>query len=350
MTNHPDNHWQRDLLGADNSVDVNQIVEGQVVRVEGEVVFVDVGAKSAGSLPRAAWGDDVPRVGQTVIVVVEQVDGDQVRLEPLLLSKRSTPKTVTWEEIVDSFSIGQIVQGTVVRRIQGGLIVDIGANAFLPETELDTEPSPELENFIGRDLECEILQIDHDRRILVLSRRQLLQQQPAAPNEALLQALAEGQVRRGIIHRITNYGAFVDLGGLTGLLLITNMSWDRIRHPSDLVSIGDEVEVVILRIDQATNQISVGLKQLSPDPWENIEDRFPIGSTATGTVYQQMTYGTFIELAPTIIGLIPNEGPSNETLPIADLDLNTQVTVEVISIDKTARKMLLKLAEGRAGE
>ncbi|GAA4420285.1 30S ribosomal protein S1 [Bremerella cremea] len=350
MPNHPDNNWQRDLLGAANSVDVNQIVEGQVVRVEGEVVFVDVGAKSEGSLPRAAWEDDAPQVGQTVIVVVEQVDGDQVRLEPLLLSKRSTPKTVTWEEVVETFSIGQIVQGTVVRRIQGGLIVDIGANAFLPETELDTEPSPELDNFIGRDLECEILQIDHDRRILVLSRRQLLQQQPAAPNESLLQELAEGQVRRGIIRRITNYGAFVDLGGLNGLLLITNMSWDRIRHPSDLVSIGDEVEVVILRIDQATNQISVGLKQLSPDPWENIEDRFPIGSTATGTVYQQMTYGTFIELAPSIIGLVPNEGPSNEALPIADLDLNTQVTVEVISIDKTGRKMLLKLVSGKAGE
>ncbi|MCG6155825.1 30S ribosomal protein S1 [Rubinisphaera margarita] len=285
------------------SFDANEIITGKIIRVDDDEVLVDVGAKSEGLVLREEWeeGEPDPEPGHTVEVLMEDMEDIH---GVILLSKRKADRIREWERIIEKCDEGDIVTGNVVRKIKGGLLVNIGVNVFLPASQVDIRRPNDIADFIGQDIECVILKIDEPRRNIVVSRRKLIEDRRADLKRKLLEQLEEGQLRKGVVKNIADFGAFVDLGGIDGLLHITDMSWGRIDHPSNMVSIDDEIEVVILNVDREKEKIALGLKQKSKSPWENIEDRYPINSRVTGEVTNVMSYGAFVRLEDGIEGLV----------------------------------------------
>jgi len=285
------------------SFDANEIITGKIIRVDDDEVLVDVGAKSEGLVLREEWeeGEPDPEPGQTVEVLMEDMEDIH---GVILLSKRKADRIREWERIIEKCDEGDIVTGNVVRKIKGGLLVNIGVNVFLPASQVDIRRPNDIADFIGQDIECVILKIDEPRRNIVVSRRKLIEDRRADLKRKLLEQLEEGQLRKGVVKNIADFGAFVDLGGIDGLLHITDMSWGRIDHPSNMVSIDDEIEVMILNVDREKEKIALGLKQKSKSPWENIEDRYPINSRVTGEVTNVMSYGAFVRLEDGIEGLV----------------------------------------------
>ncbi len=285
------------------SFDANEIITGKIIRVDDDEVLVDVGAKSEGLVLREEWeeGEPDPEPGHTVEVLMEDMEDIH---GVILLSKRKADRIREWERIIEKCDEGDIVTGNVVRKIKGGLLVNIGVNVFLPASQVDIRRPNDIADFIGQDIECVILKIDEPRRNIVVSRRKLIEDRRADLKRKLLEQLEEGQLRKGVVKNIADFGAFVDLGGIDGLLHITDMSWGRIDHPSNMVSIDDEIEVMILNVDREKEKIALGLKQKSKSPWENIEDRYPINSRVTGEVTNVMSYGAFVRLEDGIEGLV----------------------------------------------
>ena len=236
------------LEDANKQFDVNQIVEGKIVEINEEFVVVDVGFKSEGAIPRNEWeeGEAPPEVGQKIKVLIEEVEDQHTNLEEvrnmISLSKRKAEKIIQWEEMMSSVSEGQVVTGTVTRKIKGGLLVDIGVNVFLPASQVDIRRPNDIADFIGRTVQCEVLKIDESRRNIVVSRRSLIEKQREQDRDHLMSELEIGQIRKGVVKNIADFGAFVDLGGIDGLLHITDMSWERIGHPSEMVSIDQEID------------------------------------------------------------------------------------------------------------
>ena len=253
------------------SVDLNAIVEGRVVRIKDDYAVVDVGFKSEGMLPLREWeeGEELPQVGEKIKVLIEDMDdGPGAGEDPysmLLLSKRKAEKIIAWQEMMQTVQEGQVVTGTVIRKIKGGLLVDIGVNVFLPASQVDIRRPSDIGDYIGRAVQCEVLKIDEARRNIVVSRRSLIERQRQEDREQLLRELEIGQVRRGVVKNIADFGAFVDLGGIDGLLHIVDMSWSRIGHPSEMVAIDQEIDVMILNIDHEKGKIALGLKQKTPE-------------------------------------------------------------------------------------
>ncbi len=278
------------------------ILSGKVVGIVGDDVVVDVGLKSEGIIPLNEWEDkSAVDPGDKVEVLLEAVEGDS---GVVLLSKRKADRIRGWERIISTAKEGDVVTGTVTRKIKGGLLVDIGVPAFLPASQVDIRRPPDIGEYIGRSIEAKILKIDTDRRNIVVSRRKLLDQQRAEAKAKLLAELEEGQLRKGQVKNIADFGAFIDLGGIDGLLHITDMSWDRINHPSEIVQIDEEVEVKVLNIDREKEKIALGLKQTRENPWETVDDRYPVGSKVTGEVVNIVNYGAFVKLEPGVEGLI----------------------------------------------
>ena len=236
-------------------VSVNQIVDGRVLRVEGDFVLVDVGYKSEGMIPRTEWeeNDAPPEPGQAVRVLIEDIEDVSTLIDDsrgmIVLSKRKAEKIEKWIEVMENVREADVVTGVVNRKIKGGLLVDIGVNVFLPASQVDIRRPSDIGDYIGRTIQCIVLKIDESRRNIVVSRRALIETERAEKKAQLLSELKESQLRRGVVKNIAEFGAFVDLGGIDGLLHITDMSWGRINHPSEMVSIDQEVEVVILHID-----------------------------------------------------------------------------------------------------
>ncbi|MCX7804107.1 MAG: 30S ribosomal protein S1, partial [Planctomycetota bacterium] len=222
----------------------------------------------------------------------------------LVLSKRKADRIRGWERIIQSHKVGDVVKGKAVRKIKGGLLVDIGVHAFLPASQVDIKRIGDVGEFIGREIECKIIKIDEDRRNIVLSRRKLMEEERDRMKKDLLATIQRGEVRRGVVKNVTEFGAFVDLGGIDGLLHITDMSWGRIQHPSELVKPEQTIEVKVLDFDIARERISLGLKQLTPNPWTQVESKYPVGSKHKGTVVTIMPYGAFIRLEPGVEGLV----------------------------------------------
>lgn len=283
--------------------DLNQILTGTIVRVDNEEVVVDIGYKSEGVVQRDEWdpSEPQPEVGQKIEVELEEFE-DSIGL--IVLSKRKADRRREWEKIISTHQEGDIVRGQVIRKIKGGLLLNIGVNVFLPASQVDIRRPNDIAEYIGHDIECMILKIDEARRNIVVSRRRLIEEEREKMKKSLLSNLQIGQIRRGTVKNIADFGAFVDLGGIDGLLHITDMSYGRISHPTEMVKIDDEIEVVVLNIDYEKEKIALGLKQKSPSPWANISSKYPVSSRVQGEVVNVLSYGAFVKLEDGIEGLV----------------------------------------------
>ncbi|HLA86006.1 MAG TPA: 30S ribosomal protein S1 [Thermoguttaceae bacterium] len=317
-----EDQWEKELSAAmegqpadeidwgGQEVALNQIVQGRVIRVDGDFVLVDVGYKSEGIILRNEWDDNesLPEPGQLIKVLVEDVEDVQGHIDEsrgmIALSKRKAEKIEAWLKVMETVKEGDVVTGEVTRKIKGGLLVDIGVNVFLPASQVDIRRPADIGDYIGRTIQCIVLKIDESRRNIVVSRRSLIEAERAEKKSQLLERLHEGDVVKGVVKNIAEFGAFVDLGGIDGLLHITDMSWGRINHPSEMVAIDEEIEVQILHIHRETEKIALGLKQKTPSPWEQVEGKYPVGSRIKGTVVNVMSYGAFVKLEEGIEGLV----------------------------------------------
>ncbi len=278
------------------------ILTGKIVGRAGNDVVIDVGLKSEGLIPDEEWqGEDAIEIGDEVQVWLETVESDSGHI---VLSKRKADRILNWQRIVATKNEDDTVEGRVMRKIKGGLLVDIGYPVFLPASQVDIRRPGDIGEFIGKTIEAKILKIDEERRNIVISRRKLIEEARFAAKEALMSTLELGQTRKGIVKNVTDFGAFVDLGGIDGLLHITDMSWDRVGHPSELVRIDDEIEIKILNIDREKEKIALGLKQLKTNPWEEVEQRYSVDSKLRGEVVNIVNYGAFIKLEAGVEGLV----------------------------------------------
>jgi small subunit ribosomal protein S1 len=288
---------------------VNSVLQGRVLRVDDEFVLVDVGYKSEGHIPRNEWdeGEPAPQVGDIVKVLLEEFEDGQLEEQRglITLSKRKARRIEDWLRVMESVKENDVVTGYVTRKIKGGLLVDIsGVNVFLPASQVDIRRPADIGDYCGRAIQCLVLKIDEARRNIVVSRRALIEQERAERKKQLMETLEVGQVRRGIVKNIADFGAFVDLGGIDGLLHITDMSWGRIGHPSEMVSIDQEIEVQVLHIDREREKIALGMKQRTASPWAKVADKYPVGTVCKGTVVNVMSYGAFVKLEDGVEGLV----------------------------------------------
>ncbi len=357
----PEDQTEDVLLGnledLNQNFDVNQIIEGRIVEVTEDFVVVDVGFKSEGAIDRNEWseGEEQPEVGKTVKVLIEEMEDELGPADDIhgmiSLSKRKAEKILQWEKMMSSVNEGQVVTGTVTRKIKGGLLVDIGVNVFLPASQVDIRRPNDIADFIGRVVQCEVLKIDESRRNIVVSRRSLIEKQREEDREHLLSELEVGQIRKGIVKNIADFGAFVDLGGIDGLLHITDMSWERIGHPTEMVAIDQEIEVKVLQIDREKQKIALGLKQKQRNPWDNITEKYPVGATVKGEVVNVMSYGAFVKLEPGIEGLVHISEMSwtrrinhpNEMVQIGD-----QIDVKILGVDAQGQQLSLGIKQTMA--
>ncbi|MCA9237626.1 MAG: 30S ribosomal protein S1 [Planctomycetales bacterium] len=339
-------------------ISINQIVEGKVIRIDEEFVLVDVGYKSEGSIPLVEWEEteeddaaEPPKVGDTIRVLVEDVEDALGRVDDrgmIVLSKRKAEKIEKWMKVMESVHEGDVVSGEVTRKIKGGLLVDIGVNVFLPASQVDIRRPHDIGEYIGKTIECMVLKIDEARRNIVVSRRSLIEAQRAEKKTKLLKELEIGQLRKGIVKNLADFGAFVDLGGIDGLLHITDMSWGRISHPSEMVKIEDELEVVILHIDYEKEKIALGLKQKQPSPWENVATKYPVGSRVKGTVVNVMSYGAFVKLEDGIEGLVHISEMSwtkRISHPSELVNIDDEIEVVVLRIDEQKQEISLGMKQ-----
>ncbi len=291
------------LTGQVQSFAPGQIYEGRVIGFAGDDVVIEVaGLKSEGLVPREEFDNaDAIKVGDKVNVLLEKIDGDGGLVE---LSKRKADRMLNWQRLIDTTREGDVVEGRVMRKIKGGLLVDIGVPVFLPASQVDVRRPGEIGEYIGRDIRAAVLKIDTERRNIVISRRKLIEEERESAKKRLMENLKEGMVVNGTVKNIADFGAFVDLGGIDGLLHITDMSWGRVNHPSDVLKIDQKVTVKVLNIDREKEKIALGMKQLEVSPWEEIEKKYPVGSRVHGEVVNIMSYGAFVRLEPGIEGLV----------------------------------------------
>ena len=342
------------LEDANRQFDVNQIIEGKIVEINDEFVIVDVGFKSEGAIHKNEWeeGEPPPVVGDMVKVLIEEVEDQHTAPEDsrsmISLSKKKAEKIIQWEKMMSSVQEGQVVTGTVVRKIKGGLLVDIGVNVFLPASQVDIRRPNDIGDYIGRVVQCEVLKIDETRRNIVVSRRSLIEKQREEDREHLMAELEVGQVRKGIVKNIADFGAFVDLGGIDGLLHITDMSWERIGHPTEMVAIDQEIEVKILQIDREKQKIALGLKQKLNNPWTNIAEKYPVGSTIPGEVVNVMSYGAFVTLEPGIEGLVHISEMSwtrRINHPSEMVQIGDKIDVKILGVDAQGQQLSLGIKQ-----
>lgn len=291
------------LLGAQiGSFTPGTILDGKIIGFAGDDVVVEVGLKSEGLVPREEFDNAAElKMGDKVQVLLEKIDGDGGLVE---LSKRKADRMLNWQRLIDTTREGDVVSGRVMRKIKGGLLVDIGVPVFLPASQVDVRRPGEIGDYIGRDIRAAVLKIDTERRNIVISRRKLIEEERDSAKKRLMENLKEGTVVMGTVKNIADFGAFVDLGGIDGLLHITDMSWGRINHPSELLKIDQKIEVKVLNIDREKEKIALGLKQKEISPWEEIEKKYPVGSRVKGEVVNIMSYGAFVRLEPGIEGLV----------------------------------------------
>src|SRR3954454_21677677 len=324
------------------------IIKGKVGSVVGDDFVVELGLKSEGVLERSEFDspDDV-KIGDEVRVLLEDMEGDTGLVK---ISKRKADRIINWEAIMKSKKEGDPVSGKVTKKIKGGLLVDIGVPVFLPASQVDIRRPGEISDWIGRSIDAVILKIDEERRNIVISRRKMIEQQREELKRKTLDALEIGQVIKGTVKNIADFGAFIDLGGIDGLLHITDMSWGRINHPSEILKIDQEVEVKVLQIDKDKEKIALGLKQEDASPWENIETKYPVGSVHEATVVNIMSYGAFTKLEEGVEGLVHISEMSwtkriNHPSEVVTQDQKVQVKVLEINKDKQEISLGMKQVE-----
>ncbi|MHC5537815.1 30S ribosomal protein S1 [Singulisphaera rosea] len=338
------------LLGASPGVVAGGIVPGRVVEVIGDQVVVDVGYKSEGLVRLAEWGDEeaAPSPGDEVEVLLEGMDDETGEV---VLSRYKARRIRAWDRFTSQYHEGDVVTGKVTRKIKGGLLVDVGYSAFLPASQVDIRRPPDIADYLGREVRCLVLSIDENRLNIVLSRRSLIETERVAMREKLLSEIAVGQVRTGTVKNLADFGAFVDLGGMDGLLHITDMSWERLKHPSVRLSVDDQIEVMVLNVDKERGKVALGLKQLTSNPWEQVAEKYPAGARITGEVVNVMSYGAFVKLEPGVEGLVhisemswtKRVGHPSEVVQVGD-----QVEVVVLNINEQKREISLGIKQTQA--
>jgi small subunit ribosomal protein S1 len=349
-----DGATEEDIDWGGDDVAINQIIQGRVLRVEGDFVLVDVGYKSEGVILRSEWEETEPppEPGQRIKVLIEDIEDVHGTVDDtrgmISLSKRKAEKIEAWMKVMETVHEEDVVTGAVTRKIKGGLLVDIGVNVFLPASQVDIRRPSDIGNYIGRTIQCIVLKIDEARRNIVVSRRALIEAERAEKKAQLLAELEIGQLRKGVVKNIAEFGAFVDLGGIDGLLHITDMSWGRINHPSEIVSIDEEIEVQILNIDHEKEKIALGLKQKSPSPWEQVQDKYPVGERVRGSVVNVMTYGAFVKLEEGIEGLVHISEMSwtkRISHPSELVQIDDEIEVVVLGINREKQEISLGMKQ-----
>lgn len=326
----------------------DKIIEGTVVRIDQETVLVDIGLKSEGFVAanefRGANGEITVQVGDRIRVLMTREDGKK----GYILSKRKADYLAAWEKIGGSGQEGGIIEGTITARVNGGYTVDIGVPAFLPTSQVDTRPSSDADSYIGLKSKFKIIKLNQKRDNIVLSRRAILEEERASIRDVTLAKLEEGQIVEGVVKNVTDYGAFVDLGGVDGLLHVSDLSWGRVGKPSDILKPGQQVTAKVLKFDRAKGKISLGIKQTLSDPWLEVPSRYPLESRIRGRVVSLMEYGAFVELEPGVEGLIHVSEMSwtKRVRRAADvLTVGDEVEAVVLGIDMDNRKISLGLKQ-----
>lgn len=325
------------------------ILKGTIVSQIGNDVIVEVGLKSEGVVDAGEFDDpDEIEPGSEIEVLLEDTDSSD---GIIILSKRKADRIRGWETIITTKAEGDVITGKVIRRIKGGLLVDIGVPVFLPASQVDIRKPGDISRFIGKEVECKILKIDEEGHNIVVSRRKLIEEQRQSSKEDILANIEEGQIRKGVVKNIADFGVFVDLGGIDGLLHISDLSWGRISHPSEVVHIDQEIECMVIGVDKENEKISLGLKQKTESPWENVEERYPINSRVTGTVVNVMNYGVFVRLEEGIEGLVHiSEMSWTKRLnhPNEMLNLGDEIEVVVLNVNKEKQEISLGLKQTEA--
>ena len=331
------------------NISEGEVIEGTVLKVTSTEVIVDVGYKSEGIIAVSEFLDEkgeLPvQAGDTVDVLLERTED---RDGHIVLSREKAEKMKIWDEVEKAYADRRVVIGHVIERIKGGLAVDIGVRAFLPGSQIDVRPVRNLDALKGQELRMRVIKVNKKRGNIVLSRKALLEEENAEKKKETLASIAEGKVIKGVVKNITDYGAFIDLGGIDGLLHVTDMSWGRAQHPSELFKVNDEAEVIVLKYDPATERVSLGYKQLHNDPWTLVTDRYPIGQRVNGKVVSLTDYGAFVELEPGVEGLIHVSEMSwskRVKHPSKLVSVGDSVESMVLGVDPEARRISLGLKQ-----
>ncbi len=318
------------------------ILSGRVVGKAGDDVVVDVGLKSEGLVNKTEFDDyDGLKIGDVVEVYLEELEDETGTVR---LSKRKADRIRGWEKILETKKEDDVIEGKCMRKIKGGLLVDIGVPVFLPASQVDIRRPSDIGAYIGKTIRAVILKVDEERRNIVISRRRLMEKEREQAKHQLLMDVSEGDIIKGTVTNIADFGAFVDLGGLDGLLHITDMSWGRISHPSEVVRIGNEIQVKILTIDRNKEKIALGLKQLEASPWESIEEKYPVGARIRGKVVNLVSYGAFVQLEEGIEGLVHiSEMSWTKRINHPSELVNVEDEVEVVVLDINKQKHEISL-------
>ncbi len=322
------------------------IIKGRITEIRQSEVIVDIGAKSEGAIPHVEFYDvGELEIGSEIEIFLDKLedkDGNPV------VSYDKAEQKKNWENILAKCEEGSIVQGRVKSKVKGGLMISIGVDSFLPASQIDIQPPKNLDQYVGQTYDFKVLKINQDRKNIVVSRRELIEEQRAEKRRTLLKEVKPGDRRRGIVKNTTDYGAFVDLDGLDGLLHITDMSWGRITHPNEMVKTGEEIEVMIIEVDYDKERVSLGLKQITSNPWDKIEEKFPVGARVAGKVVNLVQYGAFIEIEEGVEGLVHITEMSwtkRITKPSEMLKIGDEVEAVVLGIQKDEQKISLGIRQ-----
>ncbi len=333
-----------------NKFTAGSIIKGMISGINGNEVLVDIGYKSEGVVPANEFGDVAQiKVGEEIDVLLVELESDTGMV---ILSKGRADDKLRWDAVLTKYTEGGVVTGTIRSKVRGGLIVSVdGVDAFLPGSQVDVTPVHDPDPYLNQTYEFKVIKISNERRNIIVSRRELIEERMANKKRELLGTIEKGQQRHGRVKNITDFGAFVDLNGLDGLLHITDMSWGRIKHPSEMLKVGQEIDVVILDVDMDRERVSLGLKQASQNPWHNIDGSFPVGSRLRGKVVNLVPYGAFVEIEPGIEGLVHvSEFSWTKRVARASdiLNVGDEVDVVVLSIDAANQKIALGIRQTEA--
>jgi len=323
------------------------IITGTVERIDEHGALVNVGAKSEGLVPPEELGArsaETINVGDEIAVYV--VDNG-TRGGNIILSKKKADYERAWNNIIKAFEDGEVLTAMVIDRVKGGLVVDLGMRGFLPASHVATKNINALDRFVGQSIKLKVIEVDRHRKRVVVSQKKAVEDEKKVRREVTVTTLEEGQIRRGVVRRVTDYGAFVDLGGIDGLLHVTEMSWGRVNHPSDIVKPGQKIDVMVLKYDAESEKISLGLKQILPDPWQHIDQFYAVGDEVDGTVTRLVPFGAFVALDHGIEGIIPNSELADQRIrkPEDVVSVNQKVHIRIINIRPSERRMTLSLRQ-----
>src|SRR5271155_4779161 len=318
------------------------IVKGRVLEIRNREVLVDIGYKSEGVIPLSEFDEpDEIQVGDEIEVLLERLENDEGMV---VLSKEKAAHKQNWDKIVKVFQGEGLIRGKVKAVVKGGLTVNIGVEAFLPGSQIDVVPPKDLQQFVGNTYDFKIVKVNDDRKNVVLSRRELIEKERSEKRQRFMDSVAVGNTVKGTVKNLTDFGAFIDLDGMDGLLHITDMTWGRLGHPSELLKVGQELEVVVLDINKEKERVSLGLKQTQKNPWDKIEERFPIGTNVKGKITNLVPYGAFVELEEGVEGLIHVSELSwtkRITRPSDVLNVGQEVEAIVLGVNKEEQKISL---------